>query len=276
MAPKSVLSLAAWLGIMLAASSAHADIITYANSTNPLAFFPLQSSSQGSTVGGYTTTYNNGAADTASGGGPQANAVSFNGVNNSTPQYVSTSLSGGIGGSGSISAFIKLAGPTGSIEYIAGESQNGNDFDLQLVPINTTTADLCFYTQAGSDTCASLTYAALDGQWHMVTATDNSSTGVQDVYVDGVLVATATNGGNGPKVDGFNIGYTPTFGGRDFDGLISDVGIWDYTLSSTQVTGLFTSPSSTSPSTTPEPSSLVLLGSGMLGLAGAARRRFKR
>jgi hypothetical protein len=272
----TVITLFTCLGMAVSGSSAHADIVTYADSTNPLAFFPLQSSTEGSTVNGYSTTYFNGASDVPSNGGPQTNAVSLNGVNSGTPQYVGTSLNGGIAASGSISAFINLTGPTGSIEYIAGESQVGNDFDLQLVPVDSTSADLCFYTQGGSSTCASVLYSVLNGKWNMVTATDDSSTGVQDVYVDGVLVATASNGSNGAKNDQFTIGYSPTFGNRDFDGLLSDVGIWNYSLSSTQVAGLYASATTPTPPSVPEPSSFVLLGSGMLGLLGAARRRFKR
>jgi len=266
------------LGVVVAASSAHADTVSYADSTNPLAFFALQSQSQGSTVNGYTTTYNNGASTVPSNGGPQPNAVSLNG-DNSSPQYVSTSLFGGVNGAGSISAYINLAAGLngGQVEYIAGESQVGNDLDLQLVNSSPGVESLCFYTDAGSSTCGNISDSSLVGSWNMVTATYDSSTGNQDLYLDGTLLASNNNGTPGLKVDQFTIGYSTVFGSRDFDGDISDVGIWDYQLTGTQVLGLYdAASSSTPPSSTPEPSSLALLGTGILGAAGAFRRRIRR
>lgn len=152
----------------LVAVSAQADIISATDATNPLAFFPLQSPGEGSTVNGYTTTYNNGASDVPSSGGPQANAVSLNGVNNSSPEYVSTSLSGGITNGGSIMAWVNLTSLNGTaIMYIAGESNNGNDFDFQFQPFNSTTESLCFFTGAAASTCAFIAASSLriPGTW---------------------------------------------------------------------------------------------------------------
>ncbi|SRR5579884_3514794 len=77
-----------------------ADFVATVESTNPLAYWRLDSNNSPSVVNGYTTTYQNGATTTPPGGGaplagyPNNAAVSLNG-NNANPQYVSTSLSGG-------------------------------------------------------------------------------------------------------------------------------------------------------------------------------------
>jgi hypothetical protein len=142
--------------ILIAESPARADLISTVDATSPLAFFPLQSANDSSTVNGYTTTDENGASIVPSNGGPQANAISLNGVNppaTSTPEQVATSLSGGISGAGSIQAWINLASlNSGQIMYIAGESQFGNDFDFQFLGDNSTNEFLCFYSDAGSST----------------------------------------------------------------------------------------------------------------------------
>ncbi|MGA8907786.1 MAG: LamG domain-containing protein [Acidobacteriaceae bacterium] len=255
---------------------AHADFVASVDATTPLAFFPLQTANGSSTVNGYTSTDENGAAIAASNGGPQANAISLNGVNNGTPQYVATSLSGGINGSGSTMAWVNLASLNGgATEYIAGESQNGNDFDLQFTGNSSTLENLCFYSDSGSSTCAALSVSDLLNKWNMVTATYNSTTGEQDVYLDGTLVATNDDGAAGSKNSQFTIGYSTVFSDRDLNGLISDVAVWNYQLSPSQVAGIYDSSTAT-PTGLPEPGSLSIFGAGILALGWAWRRNWTR
>ncbi len=133
-----------------------ADFVSTVESTNPLAYWRLDSANSASTVNGYTTTYQNGATTTPSGGGapltgyPANAALSLNG-NDANPQYVSTSLSGRIPGAGSIMAWVNLAAlpsTSGTYFYVAGESQVGNDFDLQFQNDN----KLYLYTGGGENT----------------------------------------------------------------------------------------------------------------------------
>ena len=88
------------LTFSLLAFQANASFIDTVDATNPLAFWTLDTVEGTSQVNGYTTTYNNRAGEVSTTGSPSSEAASLDG-NNSNPQYVSTSRSGGITGTGS-------------------------------------------------------------------------------------------------------------------------------------------------------------------------------
>ena len=108
-----------------------------------------------------------------------------------TPQYVSTSLSGGIPGAGSMMAwvdFAELPSTAGAYFYIAGESQSGNDFDFQFQNDNS----LYFYTGGGENAEYTISNpsATLLNQWNMILVTyTGGASGTRDIYWNGNLAA---------------------------------------------------------------------------------------
>ncbi len=242
-----------------------ADFISTVDSTNPLAYFRLEAANGSSQVGGYTTTYQNGASVATPGiatGEPSNNYVS---LNNATQQYVSTSLSGGVNTSGSIMAWVNLAelpSTAGTYFYVAGESQNGNDFDLQFQNDN----KLYFYSAGGSAVSYTPSTSSLIGKWNMIVATYNATTNTQDIYWDGQLVTSGSVGSNTNKLGAFWIGASSVFGGRYFDGGIDETAVWNYDLSASQVSGIYNSATPTSPSGVPEPGSILLTMGGAAAL----------
>jgi len=109
-----------------------------------------------------------------------------------------------------------------------------------------------------------------DGLWHHVVATTAGS--VTNLYIDGVLEAT---GGTGPIAEnGQNtlcIGCNPT-NGREWNGLIDDVGMWDRAISAAEVAQIYNlGTSGVSLALIPEPSTGLL--AALAGLGFLARRR---
>lgn len=210
-------------------------------STHPIGYYRLAARSGTSEVGVSTYTAVGGvlpvptASQCAPIGVPNNQCTLLDGKTG----YFNTSRMGGIGSAGSIMAWVHLnSRPAfkGRIEYVAGISQNGNDFDLQFEPDNT----LRFYTAAGSNVAYAPPVASLDGEWHLVVATFKA-TGPRAIYWDGTLGKSDTGGGSRGKNNEFSIGESKVFTGRFFDGDISDVALWETALNAETVAKIYAS-----------------------------------
>ena len=198
--PRLHLALAAFGCVSLAAPALHAqsDYVTTVENTPGLLGYWRYTPATGanSSVNGYTGTFDGDAALGAKGTGPAladdpANQpVALDGTNNT---YVDTSLVGGINQAGSIVGFFNLAtlpSTAGHIFTIAGESQVGNDFDLQIETDNT----LKFFTNGGGSVNDPTAFTAASlNQWFFVAATFTSG-GNATLYINGVQVVTGGRG----------------------------------------------------------------------------------
>jgi hypothetical protein len=215
------------------------DYINTVLSTSPLAYFPLDSKKEGSLVNGYTLTLVGGAAIVRPGAPleePHNRTLSLNGK----MQYAKSSLYGGVPGTGSIVVWVKLAelpSHAGHFFYVCGESEFGNDFDLQFETDNT----LVFYTGAGEKTIYGPPLHSLVGKWNMVAVTYSGGPyGFRYIYWNGRLVAgTNSSIDNQSKSKQFSIGYSMVFPNRDFDGEIDDVAVWNRALTAGEIHSLW-------------------------------------
>lgn len=99
----------------------------------------------------------------------------------------------------------------------------------------------------------------LTGKWHHLAGTFDATTGVQSLFVDGILHATATAAVTGPiptTLSAVRIG--PGFwGGLKTTTFIDEVRIYDRALTLAEIQAV---------SAIPEPATLLLLGAGLVGL----------
>lgn len=216
------------------------DYYTVLLATNPIAYFHFDSENGGSVVGGYTTTF----VGNATVGIPAAPLHEKKNKSIVLPggggDYVTTSLFGGIPGTGSMVAWVRLAelpSQAGRFFYVCGESQNANDLDLQFENDN----KLYFYV--GGLSVYTPNVKTLVKKWHMIAVTYvGGGNGSRSIYWDGKLVVNDTGNIDGtPKTTQFSVGYSLVFGGRDFQGNIDDVAVWGRALSTAEVAGIYAS-----------------------------------
>ena len=129
----------------------------------------------------------------------------------------------------------ELPSKANRIFYVAGESQNGNDLDLQIETDNV----LKFFTASGGR----LQYAPLPGslvnQWHMIVVTLDTVSHTRTIYWDGKQVAKDTGGGQAGKTGVFSIGESTVFTGRFLHGGVEEVALWNRALKQVEVEAIY-------------------------------------
>ena len=206
-------------------------------SSQPLAYLRLESTSGASEIGN-AQYQSSGGVSTVDACAPIDVPANHCALFNGKDGWMTTTLMGGIGKAGSIMAWIKLAALPSDDQrtlYVAGESENGNDFDLQLEPDN----NIHFYTESGDQVYFAPDPKTLVNQWHMVVATLDTTTQQKALYWDGKPAANDNNGGRPNKNNQFTIGESSVFRGRYFDGAIDEVAVWDRALTPQDVAALY-------------------------------------
>jgi hypothetical protein len=269
---RAYLLLAACLAQLPAAAFAADYVTTVEDTPGLIGYWRFTPTTQAnSSVNGYTGTFEGDAALGASGTGPTladdpANEpVVLDGSNNT---FVDTDLVGGIDQAGSMVGWFNLdslPSTAGHIFTIAGESQEGNDFDLQINTDNT----LNFYTNGGGSVQDPTAFTSASfGQWVFVGATFSSG-GNATLYLNGVQVAQTGAGGHGNGTGTFAIGESDVFTGRFFNGALDEIAVYNTELTAAQVAGIYNSAG-----VVPEPSTwaMMLGGAGVLAMLLRSRR----
>lgn len=209
------------------------DIAAAVKATSPVAYYRLDSTSGKSETGSSTYQFTGGATNDDP-GPAGARFAMLNGKDG----WVKTTQMGGIGQTASIMAWVKLEKlpkEENHIFYVAGESQNGNDFDLQFEQDN----KIKFFTSGGGVIEYAPDTGTLTKQWHMIVATMDAAAPSKTLFWDGKLVAQSNGGSNPTKTSVFTIGESPVFTGRFFHGGIAEVALWDRVLSAGDVASIY-------------------------------------
>ena len=223
--------------------AADVDFVASVIATHPIAYYRLDSTEGKSQVG--ATEYKpSGGVTIASPGAPIGVANNRFAKLDGHNGYIVTTQTGGISTTASMMAWVNLAALPSEERrffYVAGESQNGNDFDLQFENDNA----LKFYTASGGHLTYTPPPATLVDQWHMIVATLDTASQTRVIYWDGKQVATDKGGGEAHKTGVFSIGDSTVFAGRFFKGGIDEVALWDRALKATEVAAIYAASKST-------------------------------
>jgi hypothetical protein len=217
--------------------SAEGDFVAMVSSTRPVAYYRLDST-QGKSQVGATEYKPSGGVTSAGPGAPIGIASNQFAQLDGRNGYIVTTQAGGVGEAASMMAWVNMAAlPSAERHffYVVGESQVGNDLDLQFEDDNA----LKFYTAAGGHLTFTPRPATLVNQWHMIVATVDTVSQTRAIYWDGKPVATDKGGGRAGKTGVLAIGASPVFGGRFFKGGIDEVGLWDRALKAAEVAAIY-------------------------------------
>ncbi len=209
------------------------DFAAVVRATAPLAYYRLESTKGSSEVGATTYEFVGGATNSSPGVTDSRFALL-----NGKDAWIKTTQMGGIDKTGSVMAWVNLSTlpkAAGRILYVAGESQSGNDFDLQFEPDN----NLRLYTAGGSNVSYAPNPDTLVNQWHMIVASMDAAAPSRAIYWDGQPAANDKAGSTVKRSNQFTIGESPVFTGRFFPGGIDEVAIWDRALSPADVAALY-------------------------------------
>ena len=181
--------------------------------------------------------------------------------------------SAAFGGSGQVTVSTWVSADT--VARWQGVVVNGEDDAWRLASFNRT-GNAAFVGGAG-DINSGVALSTTPEFLHLVGVTD--ADGLSSIYVNGAVSGDPiANAVLGASLADLRIGGNAQTGGRYFDGIIDDVGIWDIALTDDEIQSLYNGGEGRSvaeaialaSTAVPEPSSLALLG---LGAAFFVRRR---
>ncbi len=172
--------------------------------------------------------------------------------------------------------YLDLADITGSSRYFVLEATNGTLNNTQSHPISLGLRDqgagdvAQIYTSVNNDSDVFYSFDTEPNQsWHNVITTFNATTRTITTYFDGTEVKQETASGELDPGNGLVVGGHRAGTGRNWEGYIDDVAIWDEVIDSAEIARLQTQPVVP----VPEPTALALCGitAAGLGFAGVGR-----
>jgi hypothetical protein len=183
--------------------------------------------------------------------GPAALSFSGDGIYNQTANEsavtVSNDLSPVLGSTSTLDVWVKTTQTGNAYHYmspaITGVDQNGGNNDIDWGTLDGTGHIGLYVGDAGG---VYSTYPVNDGKWHNIAMTRNSTTGLVQLYVDGVLNASAMLD-TGNKTSKFNLigalsdvasdGVTRT-GDNYFNGELDEVRVYNAVLGPSEIDSL--------------------------------------
>lgn len=147
--------------------------------------------------------------------------------------------------------------------FSVGLRDVSTDLQDDFVQIYTSVNGGAIGTLAAHDTLPNQT-------WHNVITTYDASTNAMTFYFDGTSFGTTTLTAAVDAADRLVIGGHRSGTGRNWEGYIDDVAIWDEVISSAEIARL-----QTQPVVVPEPSAVLFACTGLLSAGGMLLRRRK-